>query len=410
MGVAIAMTGRSTMISFIIAAIFVLGTTLPAVFVAGTLRLRGGQYTQAALLGNTTLGGIVMFLSFFMQLSLAMYALSFADYFFRFFPGIPSKLVAISVFTLFWLLNMFGIEKFAKVQNVMVTIMCLGLAVFAAFGANKIQPGFFGEGFFTNGFKGVLQAAALLTFATGGAMIIINLSGESKNPTKHIPIVLVLSTVLVAIFYAFMAVVATGILPVEEVAGKPLTAVAETILPKPLFMFFMVGGALFGLVKTINSQLASSTKPMLQASVDGWVPQKLSYIHPRFKTPMVWLTIFYIMGIIPIITGLDIGDVANIVLIVGNIMNLVINFLLFRLPKVAPEAWEQSKFKICNKKLYLVCFTSILCGAITIGLLISSSSPIILILNGAMLLVSIVYCYFRQKSGKVHMEVSYELQ
>ena len=410
MGVAIAMTGRSAMISFMIAAVLVIGTTLPPVFVCGTLRLRGGDYTQAALLGNTTFGGITMFLSFFTNVSLAMYALSFADYFLRFVPGVPSRLVAALVFTLFWLLNMFGIDKFAKVQNILVVVMCIALGMFAAFGVTRIQPGFFGEGFITNGPVGLLQAAALLTFATGGAMVIINLSGESKNPTRDIPVVLILSTVLVAILYAFLALVAAGVLPVEQVAGKPLTQVAETILPTPLFIFFMVGGAMFALVTTLNSQFASCAKPMLQASVDGWLPKQVAYIHPHFRTPMIWLTIFYLLGLIPIVTGLDIAEVANIAVVILNIMKLVINFLLIRLPKVAPEAWQQSKFKVSQGVLYFVAFISVACGAITIVLMISSSTPIIMALNGAMLLVSVIYCVLRQRSGKVRMEVSYEAQ
>jgi len=410
MGVAIAMTGRSAMVSFIIAAVLVIGTTLPAVFVCGTLRLRGGDYTQAALLGNTTFGGICMFLSFFTNLSLAMYALSFADYFLRFVPGVPSRLIAALAFTIFWLLNMFGIDKFAKVQNLLVIVMCIALGLFAGFGVSKVQPNFFGEGFMSNGLIGLLQASALLTFATGGATVIINLSGESKNPTRHIPIVLILSTIVVAVLYAFLAMIAAGVLPVEQVAGKPLTQVAETILPAPLFIFFMVGGAMFALVTTLNSQFASCAKPMLQASVDGWLPKQVAYLHPRFKTPMIWLTIFYLLGLIPIVTGLNIAEVANMVLVIVNVVKLVMNLLLVRLPRVAPEAWQKSKFRIGKGPLYLVACISVVCGAVTLALMISASSPIIMTLNGAMLLVSVIYCVLRQRSGKVHMEVSYELQ
>lgn len=100
MGVAIAMTGRSAMFSFMIAAVFTIFTTLPFVFIAGTVRLRGGQYTQAALLGNTTLGGMTMFLNFFSNLSLAMCALSFADYFLRFVPNVPSRMSRIGTYHL----------------------------------------------------------------------------------------------------------------------------------------------------------------------------------------------------------------------------------------------------------------------------------------------------------------------
>lgn len=77
------------------------------------------------------------------------------------------------VLTIFWLLNMFGIDKFAAIQKIIVIIMYVALGLFAAFGVSKVQPGFFGEGFITNGVGGLFQTAALLMFATGGAIIIV---------------------------------------------------------------------------------------------------------------------------------------------------------------------------------------------------------------------------------------------
>jgi len=408
LGVAIAMTGRSAVFSFLIAAVLIIISIWPTIIMSGTVRMRGGVYTQAALVGGKLLGGITMMLTFFINLALAMYALSFADYFMRFFPYIPRQIVAFGILTVFYVLNMFGVDKMAKVQNIIVVVMCVSLALFAAFGANKIQPGFFEEGFMTHGLAGMFQAAALLTFACSGSVVVVGLSGESKNPTRDVPLVCIFSTLIVAVLYAVLAVVAAGVLPVEEVAGKPLTQVAETVLPKPVFIFFIVGGAMFALATTINSQFSSMTKPMLQASVDGWLPQKLAYLHPKFKTPMFWLTFFYFMGLIPVFTGLDIGQVGNIVLIITNIMMLLVNVLLFRLPKAVPKAWENSKFKISRPALFLVTGISVLTVIVTIVLLASSSTPAMLIGNGAILVFSVLYCLYRLKSGKVKMEISYE--
>ena len=71
----------------------------------------------------------------------------------------------------------------------------------------------------------------ILTFACGGAQNIINFSAEAKDPTKDMPFVIIVSTAVVAIFYAFMAIVATGILPIGDVMGQPLSLVASKILP-----------------------------------------------------------------------------------------------------------------------------------------------------------------------------------
>jgi APA family basic amino acid/polyamine antiporter len=410
MGAALAMTGRSAVFSFGIAAVLTMISAAPLIIAAGTIRMRGGQYTMAALLGGEMFGGIYIIINLFSNLSMAMYALSFADYLLRFVPGANRQIIAVGVATIFWALNMFGIDKMAKVQNVIVTVMCVSLGLFAAFGVSKVQPGFFEEGFMTNGFLGIFQAAALLMFATGGATIIVGLSGEAKNPTRDIPLVVIISTITVAVLYGFIAVVAAGVLPLEQVAGKPLTQAAEIILPKPIFIFFMVGGAMFALATTLNSQFASATKPLLQASVDGWLPQKLAYIHPRFKTPMVWLTFFYVITMVPILTGLDIGEVGSMVMILSNLLTLIISLFLIRLPTAVPDAWAVSKYKCSRTFLAFVAVLSVVSACINMVLLTSSMTPTLIIGNAVMVVITVIYCIFRRKSGKVVMEVSYEAQ
>jgi APA family basic amino acid/polyamine antiporter len=410
MGAALAMTGRSAVISFGVAAVLTVIAAIPIIIAMGTVRMRGGRYTMAALLGGESFGGFFAIIGLFGNLSLAMYALSFADYFLRFVPGLNRQVIAVGVATIFWALNMFGIDKMAKVQNVIVTIMCVSLGLFAAFGIGKVAPGFFEEGFMTRGALGIFQASALLMFATGGATVITDLSGESKNPTRDIPLVVISSTTVVAVLYGFLAVVAGGVLPLEQVAGKPLTQVAEIVLPRPVFMFFMVGGAMFALATTLNSQFASAPKQLLQASVDGWLPQKLGYIHPRFKTPMVWLTFFYVITLIPIITGLDISEIGNMVMIISNILTLILSLFLVQLPTKLPEEWAMSKYKCSRTFLVVISILAVVSSCINMALLLSSMTTGLIIGNVIMLVASIAYCVIRKKTGKVSMEISYEVQ
>jgi APA family basic amino acid/polyamine antiporter len=409
MGIAIAMTGRSAVLSFMIAAVIIIVQIIPLIIISGTVRMRGGEYTRALITGGKTWSGIVLFYYFFSNLSLAMYAMSFADYALRFVPSLPHKAIAIGVLTLFFVLNMFGIDKMAKVQNIIVVVMCISLGLLAAFGIGKVKPGFFEEGWMTNGLLGMLQAAALLTFATGGAQVIASLSAESKNPTRDIPLAIIISTVSVAVLYAFLAVVACGVLPVAQVAGKPLTLVAEEVLPAPVFIFFMVGGAMFALATTLNSQFASSPKPMLQASVDGWLPKQLAYIHPKYKTPMVWLAIFYLVGLVPIITGLNIGQVANLVRVLGQVIGVVANLLIIRLPKVLPAEWARSKYHVPTGALVIIGIVVAASNLITTYLLMSSMTLNLILINAGMVVVMIAYSAWRIRGGYLNnMEVSYE--
>ncbi|MFV0255324.1 MAG: APC family permease [Erysipelotrichaceae bacterium] len=348
-GVAIALTGRSANLSFVLAAIAIIFVSIPTIFLTSTIRMRGGQYTQAAIFGGKNLAGMYIIIFIIANISLAMYAISFAEYFMALVPGIPYQLVAIILVTVLFAVNYFGVNKATKIQAFMVTILAIALISFVGFGLPQIQPGYFEQpGFITNGTIGLLTAMAFLTFATGGATVIVNLSAEAINPKKDIPIVIIISTLAVAVLYAFMATVAAGVLPIDVVANQPLTHVAKEIFPSWLYIFFIVGGAMFALVTTLNAQISFITKPVMQAAVDGWFPKSFAKLHPKYNTPTRLLIVFYFVAIIPIITGFNVEMIANSALILNYIISVVFIVLQFKLPKLFKEQWEKSPFKVKN--------------------------------------------------------------
>ena len=230
---AIGLTGRSASIAFAIAAIITLLKLAPRLFVLGTVRMRGGSYTYIALLSTKMLAGAYLIIHILSNISLSMYALSIGEYFGQAVQGINVRVVAVIILTLVMMVNIIGVKNASIVQQVLVVCLMIALAVFTAFGIFRVdftayvQP----QGFLTDGPLGFCSAAAILTFACGGAQNIINFSAEAKDPTKDMPFVIILSTVVVAVFYAFMAVVATGVLPLDVVQGQPVSLVAAEILP-----------------------------------------------------------------------------------------------------------------------------------------------------------------------------------
>lgn len=409
MGVAIGITGRSVPIAFFIAAVFVLIGSIPTIIVSGVVRLRGGNYTMAAMLGGEKLAGFLMFVSVIGNISLSMYALSFADYALAFLPTASRMLIAFVILTFFYVINLLGIDKMAKVQNVIVVVMIVALFVFVGFGIGKVSPDYLSEGFLPGGILGIFQATAVVTFAVNGAYVAVGLSGEAKNPTRDIPIAVVVSTVAVAVLYALMGIVAAGVLPVEQVANQSLNVVAEAFMPSWAYVFFIVGGAMFGLISTLNAQLASAPKAILQGCVDGWLPEKIGYLHPKYKSPVIILTFFYLIGLLPIFFGLDIEDIASMVSLLVQLSALLMNIFIIRLPKLLPEAWEKSKFHVSKGVLNLIVVLCVILGVVNIAALASTMEPFLLIGNVVMLVVGFLYINLRLRSGKVKMEVSYEI-
>jgi APA family basic amino acid/polyamine antiporter len=406
LGSAIALTGRSIPFAFLISTFIVVGYALPYVLICSAARVKGGTYTMVGMLAGTRLTGVQAIMHVLGNLSLGMYGLSLASYFISFFGFGNQKVIAFVALTFCFVLNIFGIDKMAKVQNIIVLMLCIALGLFVAFGIVHVQPDYFKNGLFTGGIGGFLQAGGLLTYAVAGASTITALSAEAKNPTRDIPLVIVISTLAVAVFYAIIAFVAAGVLPVEQVAGKNLSVVAKIVLSKPLYAFFIVCGAMFAIMTHLNGQFAAATRPMLQACRDGWFPEKLGYIHPKYRTPIYLLAIFYAVSVITILTGWSIKTITNMSIICTGITILITCIAVIRLPKVCPQGWANSKFKCSKGVLIIIVIYATLAELFNIYLNASQLSSGILIGNIVMVGVAIIFMMVRYKY--THITPSFE--
>ena len=413
MGVAIAMTGRSANLAFMLSAVFTMCTFFPSIFITSCIRMRGGMYTQMAIFAGDKWAGYYSVVYFITNMSLAMYALSFAQYALALLPtGGSQKVIALVVGTLFFILNYFGVDLMAKIQNLLVVVLLLSLTIFAVFGLPQVDlANYFSNAdglFMTDGIGGFLTAVAYLGFATGGATVILGVSAECKNPTKDIPFVIVTSTIGVAILYGLVATTASGVLPVAEVANQPLTLVAAEILPKPLYIFFIVGGAMFALATTLNSQIMSCTKPVMQSCEDGWFPQSLAALS-KYKTPWKILIIYYVILVVPIILELEIAQISSIVQILGYLNNLVLTITAMKLPKMFPEAWEKSQFHVPTAVFNTLMI--ITCAALLVqaSFMLKSMTPQLIIFNVAVMAAGFIWAFYRTGTGKAKPTVSYEM-
>lgn len=382
---------------------------LPVVFVSGTVRIRGGQYTQAAMLLDQKFAGFYIFSSFVSNIGLAKMGISFAQYMVGIVPELEpySKWVAFGMLTFFFVVNLLGIEKVAKVQNLMVLCMAVALALFVGFGVGKVQPGYFQQpGWMTGGTLGLMTSVAYLQSATAGAFNAANYSGEAKNPTKDIPFAIIVGTAIVAAIYTLVGTVAAGVLPIDVVANKPLTLVAAEIMPKSLYVFFVVAGAGFALATTLNALLGWLPKPMMQACADGWFPASWGAITKKGKVPYIWLIVVYAIGSLGIFTGLDISTITSLTMVIVNINNIVLSLAVIRLPKVLPEQWSRCYFRIPRGWLCVACIVSALAACTQLVLLFRTLTPTLMAGSAAFIVVAIFYVLWRNKY--VHMEVSYE--
>lgn len=396
-GICIAMTGAGTPLAFLLAAVLVICPNMVLAVLGSAVPATGGMYTYVRdYIGKKT---AFYYLALLVagQLVLAMFAITFATYFCSLVPGVNETIVGAAILTLCYVMNLFGVDMAAKLQNILVAVLVAAMAIFVVFGMPKVDWSTFTApgAIMPNGLLGFLTGASLLTFATSGAEFLSELGGEMKNPGRDLPRAMIGSTLIVAVIYAFIGVVAVGVLPVEQVAGESLVQVAQAVLPTPLYIFFIVGGGMFAVASTLNATFTWCTKGLLIAAEEGWLPKKAASISKR-GTPWVLLTIFYIVGLVPIITGLSLETISRL----GNGLSLI--YVMFPIAtgyiihKKNPTAMANTTFKI-GKSVLMVLTTVALASYAMAAILnfgdIQNAWQLMLIYSAAI----IAYAFWREK-------------
>ncbi|MDY2987285.1 MAG: APC family permease [Peptoniphilus sp.] len=348
-GIAVGKTGHGVTWAFIVAGIIVAITNLCLATLGSAIPANGGMYTYVRdLIGKKT-GFFYVALLAAGQLVLANYAIGFSEYLKELIPAINVTLVSAIMMTTIFIVNLTGIKTAVKFQNLLVIVLVVSIGLFIVLGLPKINdfsPYMDITKVMPNGFSDFIAAIFLVRFSLVGAEYINEFGNDAENPGKNIPLAMIISTIIVSIIYLGVGFVATGVLPVEEVAFKTLGSVAKEIFSQPVYYFFMVGGAMFAVASSLNAVFAWAPKGLKVAIEDGWLPEFLAIENKTFGTPHYLLLIFYILGMIPILTG----GTLEIIAVLGNNIGLIFAALpivaVLFLPSRNKIAYENAYFKL----------------------------------------------------------------
>jgi APA family basic amino acid/polyamine antiporter len=283
--------------------------------------------------------------AFFGQIPL--YALGCAKYAQVFFPDLSPITFAIVIVTFFYIINLFGVKLAAQIQGLLVIILVSALAWYGFSGFKVLNPDYF-ENVFQKGGANLLLATALLTFTYFGANGIIELGGEIVRPGRVIPRALLIALPLVSLIYIFVAIATVGAAPADGLAQatEPLIYVNQLTAGAAGVIFFVFGGAILALTTTLNALFIVGTKSLLIMVEDKLLPEIFGKVHSRFATPHILLTIIWGVSILGISSGFPLKTLASYAALGGLIIFLPIQIASMRLPKLYPEKYQQSEFKL----------------------------------------------------------------
>lgn len=406
MGLGIGFTGRSIFLAVGIGCIYMLLAYLFHPIMSSLFVLPGGEYDMKAMLMSPTLTGVSAFFTYFNGLSMAMYALAIVDYAKMVFPGIEpyGKIIAVVIMTLFFASTIKGSKFVSMLVNVMTVVLLSAITLFVVVGLPKVNAGGNGEPFFLNGGLGFIQAISIMSWACQGTtMAPVSMMGNTKNARRIIPTTIIFITITVAIVYALMGVVASGVLPVEEVAGQNLALVAKHIFPDWLYVIFILGGAVFAIATSLLGGIQMLRYPCIQVAEDGWVPAVFKKT-TKGGFPWVIQAVFYLVSVLPIILDFSLDAIVSLVMIPSMLFNVYLNLKLIKVVKDYPQQWKTSVFHMPKPVFNVLCVLGSACAAIVAYNLFSTLTPSDMIVCLIIIAVCVGLAILRLKTGAVKKE------
>lgn len=412
-GVAIGMTGTGVVLAFLMSPIFTIISIFPVAILGAAVPTTGGPYRYCSRILGKSPGMLYLLLHITMNVGLAQYALSFASYFVSITTGFHQHMVAIVILTFFFITNLIGTKSAALMNKIMSAALICGLLLFIAFGIPKADlPYIFTPShLFAKGGFAFISTLALLSSATAGAQVVAELGGETKDAGRTIPKVMVLSTFGVGVFYVLIAIVAAGILPMEQVADQPLTLVAQETMPAAAFYLFVIGAALGATATTLNATLSWVTKPLLVACDDGLLPRSLGTVS-RHGVPVKLLTLFYLVGLIPLAMGFDIAFITKFTTANSLLSKLFVCFALYALASKSGDTLKRSSMHIRPGQAKAISVTGMVILCVLSASLFINLSLAVVGFVAALIVIVLIYTntYARHIKLANDLEVDYTSQ
>ncbi|WP_411965524.1 amino acid permease [Haloferax sp. YSMS24] len=350
-GIAAETAGPASSVSYAIAGFVALLAALSLSELATGMPIAGGSYHYV----NRALGGLfgavvgwgmwtgLMFAS-------AFYMIGFGQYLVEPIPFLDGRvfIVALGLVGLVLLLgvNYYGTEESSAFQNVTIGVETAIILVFVAVGVFFIDPGNL-EPFAPFGPGGVIATTGIVFISFLGFEIIATVAGEIKNPSRIIPLSMILSVVLVTILYVLVMLVSTGVIPFESLGDSPIPVsdVAVTYLG-PAGVVAIVFAAIIAAISSSNSSILAASRVIYAMGRDGVVTDWFNVSHPRFYTPHRAIAVTGVVTALLILVGLEVETIIALLAEAASFSFLVayslvhISLVVFR--RADPDGYDPS--------------------------------------------------------------------
>ncbi len=209
---------------------------------------------------------------------------------------------AVVIVLLLTILLVRGVKESTRVASIMVGVKLFRILSFILIGSHYVKP----ENWtpflpVAHPFQGVLMGTFLIFFAYIGFDAISTTAEETEKPQRDLPIAILGTLIICTILYVSVALVLTGIVPVDLIDIKAPIAHAMSYVGKDWFAGFISLGALCALTTVLLVYQLGTTRILYAISRDRFLPKSWRLIHKKYRTPhvMTWIS-----GVVVIVCGL----------------------------------------------------------------------------------------------------------
>jgi amino acid transporter len=180
----------------------------------------------------------------------------------------------------------------------------------------------------------VVQGVVLTFFAFLGFEDTLNVAEEVKDPTRTLPLGLLLALSLTAVLYVGVAITAVSVVPWRELAqaGAPLAEVMSRAAPWfPGWAFIAL--TIFAVGNTGLINFITASRLLYGMARDKRLPKSLAKVHPERRTPHVAVALILLVLLALVLAG-NVAELAAatvlLLLLVFSIVNSALVILKLR--------------------------------------------------------------------------------
>lgn len=247
-----------------------------------------------------------------------------------FAPGVNTLYVAIVLLVIFLVVNILGVDLFGVVQIAVVGTLMVSMAVMGIFGLNDVAT--VAEGVATtfnpNGWGTVMQSFALGLWLFIGIEYVIPLGEEVKKPERTIPRAMIFGLLTIFVVDMLFGYALTKHIDLGTLATADIPQiVGATAMFGEVGGIIMAGLTLFAAVSTINASFAAVPRMFYGLARQGLLPKIFSYVHPKFRTPVVSTFFVFLLFLCPLFV-LDVNVTIMMTLLLSASVTWLITYII----------------------------------------------------------------------------------